>query len=98
MENSPSFIRVSSTQVRRTSIKCGIVTTEIVEGPQFQILAFRQKHGLSQSQFAKLINSSVRTLQEWEQGRKKVKGSLVVLLEVLSDNSLIAIELIDKKL
>ena len=33
-------------------------------------IATRQKSGLSQSQFAALMGVSVRTLQEWEQGRR----------------------------
>jgi DNA-binding transcriptional regulator YiaG len=30
---------------------------------------FRERHGLSQSQLAALLDVSVRTLQDWEQGR-----------------------------
>jgi putative transcriptional regulator len=37
---------------------------------------------LSQSQFAKLLGVSVRTLQEWEQGRKKPTGAAQTLLRV----------------
>jgi transcriptional regulator with XRE-family HTH domain len=37
---------------------------------------------LSQSQFAKLLGVSVRTLQEWEQGRKKPTGAARTLLGV----------------
>jgi putative transcriptional regulator len=37
---------------------------------------------LSQSQFAKLLGVSVRTLQEWEQGRKQPSGAAKTLLKV----------------
>lgn len=37
---------------------------------------------LSQSQFATLIGISVRTLQEWEQGRHKPSGPAQALLRV----------------
>ncbi len=40
------------------------------------------KMDLSQSQFAKLLGVSVRTLQEWEQGRKKPTGAAQTLLPV----------------
>lgn len=42
----------------------------------------RASVGLSQSQFAKLIGVSVRTLQEWEQGRREPTGAAQTLLRV----------------
>ena len=42
----------------------------------------RQKTGLSQSQFAKLLGVSVRTLQEWEQGRRHPSGAAQTLFRV----------------
>jgi putative transcriptional regulator len=46
------------------------------------VLAARQKSGLSQSQFATLLGVSVRTLQEWEQGRRQPSGAAKTLLRV----------------
>lgn len=45
-------------------------------------LQARARMALSQSQFAKLLGVSVRTLQEWEQGRKKPTGAAQTLLRV----------------
>jgi putative transcriptional regulator len=45
-------------------------------------LRARAKMDLSQSQFAKLLGVSVRTLQGWEQGRKKPTGAAQTLLRV----------------
>lgn len=42
----------------------------------------RAKIGLSQSAFAGLLGVSVRTLQEWEQGRRTPKGPAQALLRV----------------
>lgn len=42
----------------------------------------RARMALSQSQFAKLLGVSVRTLQEWEQGRKKPTGAAQTLLRI----------------
>ena len=45
-------------------------------------LRARTRMALSQSQFAQLLGVSVRTLQEWEQGRKKPTGAAQTLLRV----------------
>ncbi len=50
--------------------------------PVTEALQARAKMYLSQSQFAKLLGVSVRTLQEWEQGRKKPTGAAQTLLRV----------------
>lgn len=42
----------------------------------------RIKVGLSQAAFAKLLGVSVRTLQEWEQGRREPSGAARTLLRV----------------
>ncbi len=42
----------------------------------------RIKVGLSQAAFAKLLGVSVRTLQEWEQGRREPSGAARTLLRI----------------
>lgn len=54
-------------------------TTQV---PVASALQVRVKMELSQSQFAKLLGVSVRTLQEWEQGRKNPTGAAQTLLRV----------------
>ena len=46
------------------------------------VKSIREKIGLSQSAFAGLLGVSVRTLQEWEQGRRTPKGPAQALLRV----------------
>ncbi|HET9680023.1 MAG TPA: helix-turn-helix domain-containing protein [Gammaproteobacteria bacterium] len=42
----------------------------------------RLKTGLSQSQFAKALHISARTLQEWEQGRRHPSGAAQALIQI----------------
>lgn len=42
----------------------------------------RRKTGLSQSRFAELLGVSVRTLQDWEQGRRAPSGAARTLLQI----------------
>lgn len=42
----------------------------------------RIKLGLSQAEFAQMLGVSVRTLQDWEQGRRQPSGAAKALLKV----------------
>ncbi len=63
------------------SIKTGHVGhIETVELPP--VIEARQKTGLSQSRFAELLGVSVRTLQDWEQGRRKPSRAAMSLIQI----------------
>jgi putative transcriptional regulator len=49
---------------------------------KLDIKAIRDKYGLSQRQFAAMLGISVRTLHNWEQGRRVPVGPARVLLQV----------------
>ena len=63
------------------AIKKGKGKRKIVYLPS-NVKSIREKIGLSQSAFAGLLGVSVRTLQEWEQGRRTPKGPAQALLRV----------------
>ena len=72
--------------VRRTVLRVDgtVEKQEVLVGPQWQLMAARAQSGLSQSEFARATGVSVRTLQEWEQGRKVPSGAAQSLLKLIS--------------
>ena len=56
------------------------------------ITEIRARIGLSQSEFARLLGVSVRTLQEWEQGRRTPSGPARTLLSIAHKNPKLLIE------
>ena len=72
--------------VRRTVLRADgtVEKQEVLVGPQWQLMAARAQSGLSQSEFARATGVSVRTLQEWEQGRKVPSGAAQSLLKLIS--------------
>lgn len=59
---------------RTTTVKVSIATEA------------RNRVGLSQSAFAGLLGVSVRTLQDWEQGRREPSGAAKTLLRIAARN------------
>jgi putative transcriptional regulator len=54
-----------------------VIRVEVTEA-----MEARLKLGLSQMDFAKMLGVSVRTLQDWEQGRREPSGAAKALLKV----------------
>ena len=50
------------------------------------VASVRERTGLSQLKFATLLGVSVRTLQEWEQGRRAPSGAARTLLLIAANN------------
>jgi putative transcriptional regulator len=58
-------------------------TTEV---PLSAPVEARRRVGLSQAEFARLLGVSVRTLQDWEQGRREPSGAARTLLRIAASN------------
>jgi putative transcriptional regulator len=70
-----------------TSIRaraCGQLIARVMKVPS--VTSIRDKTGLSQPHFAELLGVSVRTLQEWEQGRRAPSGAARTLLLIAETN------------
>ncbi|AOV16193.1 transcriptional regulator [Acidihalobacter aeolianus] len=50
------------------------------------VKAIRERTGLSQGRFALLMGVSVRTLQNWEQGRQQPQGPAESLLRIVKND------------
>jgi putative transcriptional regulator len=60
------------------------LATRIVDDPsKVRILAVRKKLGLSRRRFAERYHLDLRTLQDWEQGRRTPDQAARVLLTVI---------------
>ena len=62
---------------------------EVNASRRFEILptdvkAVREQIGLSQSDFARLMRVSIKTLQNWEQHRRNPTGPAAALLKIVS--------------
>jgi len=57
--------------------------SRVFEFPEPEVKTIREKTGLSQTQFARLIGVSKRTLENWEQGRRHPTGPAKALLKIL---------------
>lgn len=58
-----------------------VLRTRILKAPSSPKV-IRQRLKLSQSAFAGLMGVSLRTIQDWEQGRRKPSGPAVALLRI----------------
>ena len=69
---------------RRIVLADGTVEKDEIIPASASAQIVRAGTGLSQAQFAKLIGVSLRTLQEWEQGRKRPSGPASALLRIVA--------------
>ncbi len=60
------------------------------------VRAIRKRTRLSQSEFAQLIGVSVKTLQNWEQDRRRPTGPAAALLRIIDHDPALAVKAIHR--
>ncbi len=60
------------------------------------VRGIRERTSLSQSQFARLIGVSVKTLQNWEQHRRRPAGPAAALLRIIDSDPALAVKAIHR--
>jgi putative transcriptional regulator len=60
------------------------------------VRAIREGTSLSQSEFASLIGVSVKTLQNWEQDRRRPTGPAAALLSIIDHDPALAVKAIHR--
>ncbi len=60
------------------------------------VRAIRERTSLSQSEFAHLIGISVKTLQNWEQDRRRPTGPAAALLSIIANEPTLAVKAIHR--
>jgi len=81
----------------------GIINGEITPSRVFEITEVdakqtRFKTGLTQAEFAKILHVSPKTLQNWEQKRRKPSSSAVALLHLVNNAPDIVLPLLQTNL
>lgn len=65
----------------------------VVVAPDSPVAQIRQRSGLSQDEFAAALGVSKRTIEQWEQGRRKPSGAAKTLLKIVDRHPEVLLEL-----
>ena len=57
------------------------------------VVDIRLRSGLTQAQFASILGVSMRTLQQWEQGRREPSGAALSLLKIAAKHPEVLVDL-----
>jgi putative transcriptional regulator len=66
----------------------------VIGGSRVRVI--REQPSLSQSEFARLIGVSVKTLQNWEQDRRRPTDPAVALLNIIDHDPALAVKAIHR--
>ncbi len=65
--------------------------TKVEEMPAEQVIALREREGVSQAVFARYLNVAVKLVGEWERGEKRPSGPSLKLLALVRAKGLDAV-------
>jgi putative transcriptional regulator len=83
-----------SAEILQSNLDIKAVHTKVIGNSNVdEVIKARTSTGLSQSAFATLIGVSVRTLQDWEQGRRKPSGAVKTLLQIAQRRPEVLVEI-----
>ncbi|EQD61364.1 helix-turn-helix domain-containing protein [mine drainage metagenome] len=82
------FVPLTDGRVRRRILRRDgtIENEQVIPAERVAVAAARAGTGLSQTAFAALLGVSVRTLQDWEQGRRTPSGAAQTLLRIAAQH------------
>ncbi|MGB7196343.1 MAG: NadS family protein [Collimonas pratensis] len=84
MENALFEDLLQSLKEAKTISKGKLEPSRRFEILSTDVKAVREQIGLSQSEFAKLMRVSIKTLQNWEQHRRSPTGPAAALLKIVA--------------
>jgi putative transcriptional regulator len=64
--------------------------------PTATVRGIRERTSLSQSDFARLVGVSVKTIQNWEQERRRPTGPAAALLRIIDHDPTLAVKAIHR--
>lgn len=73
---------LASVQEARAIMQGEVAPSRVFEVSEVDVKSIRAQYKLSQQEFAALLGISVKTLRNWEQGRRSPEGPARVLLLV----------------
>jgi putative transcriptional regulator len=71
---------VESIKQMKAIMRGEMLPSRVFVAPGVEVKSVRAKYKLSQRKFAAMLGISVRTLQNWEQGRRSPEGPARILL------------------
>ena len=81
-----SLFRAADEMVAHIKGKIALPVRYLEPVAKVDVLAIRNKLGLSQSEFARQFRINQRALQDWEQGRRKPESAVRAYLKVIEND------------
>ena len=81
-----SLKQMKAIEAGRTKPARVVRAEDLLSSERPDVASLRARFGLSQAKFATLVGISVKTLQNWEQHRRRPEGPAKVLLRIVASH------------